>query len=377
MFDLDQLPELRQRILAQVAVDRRLLDDVLEELRPMGSQVRTIQERSATSVALMAADGGNNRVAFNPFYLQVIRVVDSVGKELLLDVVSPGTDTADLSEKHLGTGSGEPRTALGRLMRDLGANGLHELSRMIPLANKSPSWVLVYRDLCEWATLYDLIVNTRFATDTLIVRDGLLRSKIFAGDLFVQMYRLLQQAIDAHKREHRRNVWLVGLAKKTEVLEYYRLGLTLAKTFPAGSPSFCPVPMALQKRVYIWDEYIRDPVPNPDGEDPKFNIGSMHFVRFGTRSGDPIWTVDLLHSQRDQAQAIFGYLLADAVAGFPIPFYPNSIQKADAHSRVADLDLDIVEDQLVDAIRTAVGPEDAPLIDGLRLATDVAARRYG
>jgi hypothetical protein len=68
--------------------------------------------------------------------------------------------------------------------------------------------------------------------------------------------------------------------------------------------------------------------------------------------------------------------LADAVAGFPVPFYPNCLQQADNHSRVADLDLDIVEDSLVEAIRDQVGPDLAPIVDELRLATDVAARRY-
>ena len=73
---------------------------------------------------------------------------------------------------------------------------------------------------------------------------------------------------------------------------------------------------------------------------------------------------------------MFGYLLTNAVAGFPIPFYPNCLQQADNHSRVADLDLDIVEDNLIDAIRRQVGPDLSPIIDELRIATDVAARRY-
>ena len=87
----------------------------------------------------------------------------------------------------------------------------------------------------------------------------------------------------------------------------------------------------------------------------------MHFVRFGSRAAcTPFGRVDLLHHQANQAQQIFGYLLADASAGFPIPFYPLSLQQADSHSRVADLDLDIIEDNLVDAIRDAVGTDLAP-----------------
>ena len=136
-----------------------------------------------------------------------------------------------------------------------------------------------------------------------------------------------------------------------------------------------PVPRDMQQKVYRWSEYIRDPDEASDSsEDPKYNAGAMHFVRFGNRVSDPIWTVDLLHHQAQQAQQVLGYLLADSTAGFPIPFYPLSLQQADVHSRVADLDLDVIEDNLVDAIRTTVGPDLAPVIDGLRLSTDVAAR---
>ncbi|MFE0739274.1 hypothetical protein ACFW2N_30725, partial [Streptomyces sp. NPDC058855] len=120
----------------------------------------------------------------------------------------------------------------------------------------------------------------------------------------------------------------------------------------------------------------RDVDDDSTGEKPKFNFGSMYFVRFGPYSGDPIWTVDIMSRQDKEAQAIFGYLQADAVAGFPIPLYPNCIQQADSFSRVADLDMDIIEDQLVDAVRDQVGDEKAPVIDALRLASDVAARRY-
>jgi hypothetical protein len=334
--------------------------------------IRIIKPRSATSVALMAADGGNNQVAFNPFYLHVIRVVDSHGKELFLDVVSPTSDIDDLSRRHLDASG--PHTPLGQLMADLGVRSLRELS---PMMNPDfGGWVLTYRDLCEWATLYELICSRRFAQDTVLVHDGLLRCMLFSGDLFIRMYELIRAHIERVYTEDRRRVWLVGLAKKTEVLEQYRLAISLSRIFERGSPCFVPVPAAMQARVYRWAEYTRAPGDTSTVEKPRFNMGAMHFARFGSRSGDPVWTVDLLDCQKGDAQAVFGYLLSDAVAGFPVPFYPNCLQQADNHSRVADLDLDIVEDNLIDAIRLQVGPDLAPIIDELRLATDVAARRY-
>ena len=375
MFEAAELPQLRKLIAQQVEHDNEELNHLLAQLRMAGGDVRSVKPRSATSIALMAADGGNNRVTFNPFYLQIVRIVDSAGKQLCLDVVSPSTDIDELSEQQFVRDLSGKIKPLGRLMAALEVGGLKDLSHM--MSGKSASWVLVYRELCEWAALFDLICSRDFAQDTVVVYDGLLRSKKFRGDLFIQMYQKLRERINYVWRTERRRLWLVGLAKSSQVLENYRLAMSLSGLFQRGSPCFVPVPYEMQKHVYRWDEYIRNPDDvDEDREDPKYNIGAMHFVRFGPRSGDPIWTIDLLESQRADAQVVFGYLLADAIAGFPVPFYPNCLQQADRYSRVADLDLDIVEDALVDAVRQQVGRERAPIIDELRLATEVAARRY-
>jgi hypothetical protein len=373
MFDREQLDDLRRQVRRQAARDAAVLDELLAQAREMAGEVRTIRPRQGTSVALMAADGGNNAVAFNPFELRIIRVVDSAGRQLMLDVVSPASDIDEVGRRHLD--HGRPLTALGRLMADLGVDGLRGLSPM--MSGRSGRWVETYRDLCEWAMLYDLVCHRDYVTDTLIVRDGLLRAKIFSSDLFVQMGQLMRAAVERTAQQERRRVWIVGLAKRTAVLDHYRLAMSLAGIFDRGSPCFVKVPAALQERVYRWDEYLRGPEePGRGGELPKFNLGEMHFVRFGARPGDPIWTADVLAWQAADAQTIFGHLLADAVAGFPVPFYPYCLQQADAHSHVVHLDLDIVQDSLVDAVRDLVEPDRAPIVDALRLATDVAARRY-
>lgn len=381
MFTSEQLPELRRKIRAQAALEARVLDELVKQAASLAPHVRPIRPRTATAVALTAADGGNNSVAFNPFELQVIRVVDSQGKELFLDVVSPATDLDELCSRHA-----EERTVLWKLMNDLGARRFGDLSAMMTARNRG--WVEVYRDLCEWATLHDLVTRHQFAADTLIVRDGLLRTPIFARDTLVRLGELMKQAIDRQAKDNRRRIWLAGLAKKTKVLDHYRLAMSLAGIFDRGTPCFVPVPHDLQERVYRSNaDYLREPGPADDtdesgaesgGRSATENIGAMYFVRFGPHAGDPIWTADLLAWQRQDAQAVFGHLQADAAAGFPVPFYPFSLQQADAHSRVADLDLDIIEDGLVGAVREYVGDGKRHIVDALLLATqNVAARRYG
>ncbi len=182
MFDPEQLPELKRMVREATHGDSDLLADVFREVTALRPVV-AIQPRNTNSISLVASDGGNNRLTYNPFSLQVVRVVDTYGQQLFLDVISPTTDTVALGQRHL-----DAMTPLGKMMDDLGVSRLADLSPMIPEKNKSRSWPLVYRDLCEWAVLYDLICKQTWGSDTLVIRDGLLRTKIFAGELFIDLY---------------------------------------------------------------------------------------------------------------------------------------------------------------------------------------------
>src|SRR5690606_13887002 len=134
----------------------------------------------------------------------------------------------------------------------------------------------------------------------------------------------IDAAINRIQEKDKLKVFLVGLAKHSKVMDRYNLAMAIENLFPSGEPRYVSIPRSLEKKAYVWGEYARgQEEEGGEGEAPKFVIGDMHFVRFGTKSGDPVWIVDILSSQKDRAQEIFGYLLADAINGFPVPFYPR------------------------------------------------------
>lgn len=379
MIDPGSYSQVRAEIAERVREDRQVLEQLRAEIRLLRSQVRRIQARTTTSISLVGTDGGNNRIEFDPFLVQLIRVVDSSNNEYCLEAVTPSTKVAHLSELQFEAEGGP--TALGRLMSFLGVSDLTKLSHMIrsnedgrPLR---PSWVQVYRELVEWAVLFSIIREKEFGADTLIVFDGLLRSKVFAGTLFARLLKGLHDAMEMHRSRHRRNLYLVGLAKHSKVLTRYRLAMALEGILTSDFPAYVEIPREIETKVYRWDEYARgSDVESEGGEVNKFVGGKMFFAKFGNRSRDPIWPVDIFLPQRVQASVILGYLLADAQNGFPVPLYPLCLQKAHENAALVEFDFDILQDEILAAIR-GILEDEAPVVDIARLGDmDPASARY-
>ena len=380
MLDPGSYRSLREVITDRIGQDLGVLTTLRNDVVPLRSQTRRVSRRSSTSVALVGTDGGNNRVRFDPFFVQLVRVVDSSNNEYILEAITPETGVGGLSESQFDA-DGSPRTALGKMMAYLQVTNLTQLSHMIRRKDDgrpaSPSWVQVYRELVEWAVLFSILQERDFATDTMIVFDGLLRSKVFAGTLFRDLGRGFQQAIDRHYQESHRRVYLVGLAKHSKVLDTYQLAMRLEDVLTNEYPAYVEVPRRLEETAYVWSEYARgDDREIEGGEVNKFVNGKMFFVKFGPRSRDPIWPVDVFLPQVHDAHKVLGCLLADAVEGFPVPFYPRCLQTAHENAALVDFDFDVLQGEIINGIRTALGG-DGDVIDEIRLSGgDPAQRRY-
>jgi hypothetical protein len=267
------------------------------------------------------------------------------------------------------------------MMAFLGVNSLPALSHMIRPTEEgkpvSPSWVHVYRELVEWAILFT-ILKKDFGTDTLIVCDGLLRSKVFAKDLFQHLLQGMKKCIDAQWTQSRRRVYLAGVAKHSKVLSRYRLAMALEGILQTDYPAYVEAPREVEERAYVWSEFARgDDRADEGGEINKFVGGKMFLVKFGSHRRDPVWPVDIFVPQANDAQAILGSMLSDAINGFPVPHYPHCLQKAHENAALVDFDFDILQDFIYEGVRNSVGGQ-ASTLDVFQLQDpDPAQRRYG
>ncbi len=285
MLDTQSQSELKREIIQCIEGDQTLLDQLRQEISPLKNQIRRIQPRTTTSISLVATDGGNNKLQFDPFLVQIVRVVDSSNNELCLDAITPTTKISYLNAKQFNT-DGTPKTDLGKMMAYLGITKLNDLSTMIQgdeaKRPRSPSWVQVYRELVEWAVLFEIVRNKDFGTDTLIVFDGLLRSKVFAQDLFKKLLQGFREAIEQHWKKRRR-IYLTGVAKHSQVYTRYRLAMALEGILTTDYPAYLEIPRDIEEKAYRWAEFARGDDREQGGEINKFVGGKMFFVKFGSK----------------------------------------------------------------------------------------------
>ncbi|MCG3206909.1 MAG: hypothetical protein FOGNACKC_00508 [Anaerolineae bacterium] len=376
MIEPSSYKQLKTQIAEVLQGDQAVLDELRADVRSLRSNIRRIQPRNTTAISLVGTDGGNNKVQYDPFLVQVVRVVDSSNNEHFLEPVTPTTKISQVSSNQFNE-DGTPKSALGEMMEFLGIDRLEQLSGMINSNDDdlavSPGWIQVYRELVEWAVLFSL-VKKDYGTDTLIVFDGLLRTKKFAKDLFKKYREGIEEAIDSHYKKNRRKIYLVGMAKHNKVLDRYRLAMALEKILTTDYPAYLEVPRILEQRSYVWKEWFDD---TEAGEVNKFVGGKLFFVKFGNKPLDPIWPIDIFLPQVSESQAVMGYLLADALNGFPVPFYPLCLQKAHENAALVDFDFDILQDQIFDGIRLMLG-SDSPVLDIARIQeSDPSRFRYG
>lgn len=386
VIDPASIAALRTELAQSVKGDRAVLDELRQDVRPLRDHTRRIQPRSTTAISLVGTDGGNNKIEYDPFMVQLVRVVDSSNNEYCLEVVTPTSDRRMVNARHFDD-QGSPRTALGQMMTKLGVADLWSLSPMIPrppapgapVEPVSPSWVQVYRELTEWAVLLKLVSELQYGSDTVIIADGNLRSKIFKGDLFIKYREQIRLAIESQERLHRRRIYVAGVSKHSKVLQRYRLAMAIEGVLRTEYPAYVEVPRDLEEKSYVWGEYARgdEEAARLRGEANKFVGGKMFFVKFGSRPHDPIWPIDIFIPQVKDAAVVLGYMLADAIDGFPVPFYPQCLQKAHQNAALVDFDMTILQDEVVRSIRVILG-EHAGRLDEMSLQpSDPSAARYG
>lgn len=379
-FDLEAL---RQKIRNAYVADDPVLQRYRSYARQLRDAIKPLRSYAVNAVSFVSADGGDNRLTFNPAVIELVRVVDSRGNQCVLDAIPGTASVRDLGDR-VDPVSPNVVTPLQRLCADVGTDlqGLSYLLRGLGQPGKSTGAMRCYRDIVEWAVLYDLVTNpnTRWGCDTILVRDGLLRTKSFTREVFPQIDAKIRAAVAEHAK---RNVMvsIVGVAKQSAVLSRLAVALELEATFHKGFPCYVQVPADIEEECYNFDRTWLDTYdmtdPTDDGRRLYQAMGRMFLVKFGDRPLDPVWPVDIAEWQVPQAEKILGQLTVDAQQGFPIPDYPMCIQQAHNFAKLSGLEVEIFQDILVQGMCEKLTADEGERLLRLKhLGRSLTAIRY-
>lgn len=369
-LDLD---EVKRRLADAWTVERRELDRQREDARKLKDGARKLGRRQASAVAFVAADGGDNRIRLNaatgggPAIVELVHVVDSNGRQCALDAVA-GTVDDDFFAT--------PRTgAVKRLCADLGVAKVSDLSSYLRAPNVTRTAKMsVYRDIVEWAVLYHLLVDREWGSDTLLVREGALRTRAFDAKIFNRLDEKIRAACKRHQDQDKVNMFFVGVAKRTVLLDRLSLALSMERVLECDYACYAPVPDAVAKKFY--ERRWLDTLETADNRE-YLSMAKMFLVKFGDHPLDPVWPVDVAAWQAGDADKILGCLAEDARPGFPIPDFPMCVQKAHDHAKIGGIELDYLNDLLFDEIvKNMSGGEHEKALRARHLREDLAALRY-
>ncbi|HEY4196063.1 MAG TPA: hypothetical protein VGM63_11040 [Mucilaginibacter sp.] len=372
--------EIKQRILDAYQTEDPIFQNFRTYARQLKNGIRQIRPYSVNAVSFVSADGGDNRLYFNPAVIELVRVVDSRGNQCALDAIAGNADAESLNDRGK---KNNPLLVppLQKLCEDLGVQvkGLSYLLGGLGKPGKSTGAVRTYRDIVEWAVLYDLL-HKEWGSDTIIVREGLLRTKSFRRDIFPRIDERIRAVCKSHKEKHV-NVSIVGVAKQSAVLSRLAVALELEETFYKPYPCFVEVPKEIEQECYnydlTWLDTMETSEPNEDGTYLYQSIGKLYLVKFGDRPSDPVWPVDIAVWDAHDADRIIGQLLNDAQTAFPIPDFPMSVQKAHDFAKVNGIEVSVLQDILFKGLSQNLSEPDIEKILRIKhLGQNLTNRRY-
>lgn len=345
------------KIMMSEAVEKEAaqIEELRREVRKL--TVRKLDYRPCKTIAPLATDGGENRLTFEPLNLEIIRVVDSEGQDLVQEVIAISEDDSvfrEISERlpvmqGLFESLDIEFEALSYL---LGSKKSQDVERV----SDNRGRVRAFRDILEWAVLLDL-ASKDWPVDVLLLRDGLLRTKTLKRETFPKMDSAFRSVFEGQMASKSRRVFLLGVAKTSAVLSKLSLAMLLERTFDRDYPCYAEVPLDLEAKCYnfdrTWLETASDEASN--GRQLYQSFGRLHLLKLGYSPDAPILPVDVpVWLPRNRKQEVLEYLVNDAMDTFPVLGYPSALQRAHDHAVLTGLEMTVLGDLMTDALQNLV-----------------------
>jgi len=199
---------------------------------------------------------------------------------------------------------------------------------------KITGYVKTLREILEWSVLLELAWNTGPAK-VLLLRDGLLRTKTMKPETVAKLSKSFEEAYNKN------GCMLIGVAKRSKVLNYLSLALELDGVFHKNYPCFCEVPEEISDESYNWDQTKYKTLQT---------FGKMHLVKFTEQKGGLVYPVDVPNWLMNKRKEVLEYAAETSKSSFPNLGYPYPLVKAHENAVLHGLEMEVLADYMIKAV---------------------------
>ena len=288
--------------------------------------------RNCYSLAPVATDGGENNLTFEPLNLEIIRVVDSEGRERIQKIIPVTTDPEYYQQLF------EEIPVLNRFLSRLEVE-YPDVSYFLPVrsvrSEKANFRTIVrhFRDILEWAVLLDMAWDS-YKQPPLLLRDGLLRSMSMKE---ATVESLAGSFNDAYENN---GSLVVGVAKRAKVLNYYSMSLNLENAFNRQYPCYCELRKEMEEEAYhrasAWIGHR--------------SFGDLFFVKLTENKEGVILPIEIPRWLRDRKKEVLEYVAWTSRESFPTIGYPYPLVKAHENARLTGIEMEYLASLLKNEI---------------------------
>jgi hypothetical protein len=263
-------------------------------------------------IATVATDGGENRLNLEPIRMDILRVADSNGHVYFEEFIAQSLQPDEILRFFF-----QSNNQLQAFIKELDFTW----EDLLPKTDyQRGNLVSMLRELMEWAALVDLAKQSR---SRLLIRDGLLRSILLNEKVFQRLAEKLEELTN------RNGHLLAGVAKRSKVLNYLSMALSLNESFTEGLPSYAPIPAELEREAapaqYRWVGSRA--------------MGWLCIAKLDQGENVPLLPVDISVWHRHQVDEIMFLLHQSARGSFPMRGYPMALAQAHQHARIGGLEM--------------------------------------
>lgn len=325
--------DIKKELIHVLNIEKLKIQEVNQQVANLA--IEKLGERECDVNAPVATDGGDSIVSFVPLNIEVIRVADSKNEHHILEFIPLSSDpkifpqlfeNIDVLRDFLDT--------LNIKYQDVSyflpqfENGKHVENDK---AWDNSKYAGILREVLEWAVLLKLAKKANTSKPNLIIKDGLLRS-LELKDI------VMQRLGEAFKKAYQENgTLLVGVAKKSRVLNYISMSITINNPFAIEEPCYCRVSGELETSSY---SFARRWMFNR-------SFGELHLAKLSREKSGLIIPVDIPEYILDRTKEILEYLVGCSKATFPTPGYPYPLIKAHDNAAIKVFEKEVWYTQLV------------------------------